>query len=63
MNPLCFVVWIVVIAFVPLLIIYRITESQQQKVNRLRRSGWTQKRIAERLGITTYRVRKQLSTT
>ena len=61
MNPLCVVVWVLVLALIPLLILLRITETEQQKILRLRASGWTLKRIAERLGISMYRVRKSLA--
>ena len=62
MNPLCVVVWVLVLALIPFIVIYRITETEQQKTKRLRNSGWTQKQIASRLGITVYRVRKNLAT-
>ena len=61
MNPLCIVVWVLVLALIPFLVIYRITETEQQKTKRLRNSGWTQKQIASRLGITIYKVRKNLA--
>ena len=62
MNPLCLAAWVLVLALIPFLVIYRITETEQQKTIRLRKSGWTQKAIASRLGITTYKVRKNLTT-
>ena len=61
MNPLCVVVWVLVLALIPILVIYRLTETEQQKTKRLRNSGWTQKQIASRLGITLYKVRKNLA--
>ena len=62
MNPLCVVVWVLVLALIPFILIYRITETEQQKTKRLLNSGWTQKQIASRLGITVYIVRKNLAT-
>ena len=62
MNPLCVVVWVLVLALIPFIVIYRITETEQQKTIRLRKSGWTQKQIASRLGTTVYKVRKNLAT-
>ena len=61
MNPLCAVVWVLVLALIPFIVIYRITETEQQKTKRLRNSGWTQKQIASRLGLTIYKVRKNLA--
>ena len=37
------------------------TETQQQRIKRLHRSGHTQTAIANRLGITRYQVRKTLT--
>lgn len=62
MNPLALAVWIVVLISIPFLLVYRISETQHQKVRRLRNRGWTQKQISVHLGITTYRVRKYLVT-
>ena len=61
MNPLCAVAWVLAIALIPFLVIYRITETEQQKISRLRAAGWTLKRIAERLGVSIYQVRKSLA--
>ena len=61
MNPLCAVAWVLAIALIPLLILMRIAETQQQKISRLRATGWTLKRIAERLGVSVYQVRKSLA--
>lgn len=36
-------------------------ESEAERVHRLRRSGWSQQRIAGHLGITRYRCRKILA--
>ena len=62
MNALCVVAWVLVLALIPFLVIYRITETEQQKTTRLRNSGWTQKQSASRLGTTVYKVRKNLAT-
>jgi DNA-directed RNA polymerase specialized sigma24 family protein len=61
MNPLCAVVWVLAIALIPLLIMQRISETEKQKIRRLRSSGWTLKRIAERLDVSVYKVRKSLA--
>lgn len=54
--------WVAVILLLPFIVLLRVTESEAQTVKRLRSQGWTQKRIAARLNITVYRVRKLLAT-
>lgn len=49
------------IATVPLLVISWLTESDRERARRLRREGWSQRRIADHLGATPYRVRKLLA--
>lgn len=46
----------------PLLVLLWATESQTQRVKRLRSYGWSQQRIANHLGVTRYRVRVALAT-
>tara|TARA_B100000035_G_scaffold181604_1_gene155002 strand:+ start:7522 stop:7701 length:180 start_codon:yes stop_codon:yes gene_type:complete len=53
--------WVAVILLLPVLLLLRATESQDQTVRRLRTQGWTQQRIADRLQITRYRVRLALA--
>jgi hypothetical protein len=52
-------------ALFPLLLVIvlleRVTESRQQQIRRLHRQGHSQRVIAERLGITRYRVRQALA--
>ena len=45
----------------PLLVLLWATESQPQRVKRLRSYGWSQQRIADHLGVTRYRVRLALA--
>jgi hypothetical protein len=45
----------------PVLIILWATESTEQRAKRLRRSGWSQRRIADHMNLSTYRVRKALA--
>ena len=45
----------------PVLVILWATESTEGRARRLSRSGWSQRRIAEHLGITRYRVRLALA--
>jgi len=52
-------------AFTPLIVIiavvFWLSETQPQRIRRWHRQGHTQRAIAERLGITLYRVRQVLS--
>jgi DNA-binding transcriptional regulator LsrR (DeoR family) len=52
--------WVAVILLLPFVILLWATESQQQRVRRLRREGWSQQRIADRLKISRYKVRSLL---
>jgi hypothetical protein len=45
----------------PLLVLLWATESIEARTRRLSRSGWSQRRIAEHLGVTRYRVRLALA--
>ena len=55
-------VWIAVLVVLPFIIFNRLCETTEQRVRRLKSRGWTQRRIAERLNITVYQVRKNLAT-
>ena len=63
MNTIIAVAWWLLL---PLLVITGAilwaTETQQQRIQRLHRSGHSQTAIATRLGITRYQVRKALRT-
>lgn len=41
----------------PIIILLWATESTEQRVKRLRGYGWSQRRIAEHMGLSRYRVR------
>jgi hypothetical protein len=45
----------------PLLVLLWGTETTEQRVKRLRSYGWAQRRIAEHMNITRYRVRQVLA--
>ena len=45
----------------PILILLWATESRQQRARRWRRDGWTQQRIADRLGCSRATVRRLLA--
>jgi IS30 family transposase len=42
----------------PLILLFWLTESRQQRARRWRRDGWTQQRIADRLGCSRSTVRR-----
>lgn len=52
---------ILVLLLLPLLVLLWATESTEQRAKRLRSYGWTQRRIADHLGVTRYRVRVALA--
>ena len=45
----------------PLLVLLWATESTEQRIKRLASYGWAQRRIAEHMNITRYRVRQVLA--
>lgn len=45
----------------PLLVLLWASESRQQRARRWRRAGWTQQRIADRLGCSRTTVRRLLA--
>lgn len=54
----CTLAWAAVFCTLPFLLLWRLSETIEARVVRLRRSGLSQRAIAERLGISRYRVRK-----
>ena len=61
MTPICFA-WIAALLLLPVLFLLWATESQPQRIRRFKRQyGWSQQRIADRLGTTRYQVRLALS--
>jgi hypothetical protein len=57
----CGLFWVAMFFMLPLLLLGWLTESSQQRAQRLKRSGWSQRRIAEHLGLSRYRVRLLLN--
>ena len=54
----CIFVWVAVLLTLPIVILLWVTQTQQQRIRNLRRQGWAQRRIAEHLGISRYRVQQ-----
>lgn len=48
---------LIALLLLPVLILLWATESTEQRVKRLKRNGWSQRRIAEHMGLSRYRVR------
>ena len=62
MTPLCLVTWVAALVLLPLIVLLWITESKPQRIRRYQRQyGWSQRRIADHLGITRYQVRTALA--
>jgi DNA-binding transcriptional regulator LsrR (DeoR family) len=55
--------WVAVILLFPLILLLWATESQQQRIRRLHTAGLSQTKIATRLNLSRYTVRKALMTT
>jgi DNA-binding CsgD family transcriptional regulator len=52
----CLMAWTVALLLLPILLLARATESDRERIRRLRRSGLSQRAIAQRLGISRHRV-------
>ena len=61
MNIMCIAAWVAVLLLLPALILLWASESQEQRIRRWARCGLSQRKIAERLGISRYRVKKALT--
>ena len=48
---------LIALLLLPVLILLWATESTEQRVKRLRGYGWSQRRIAEHMGLSRYKVR------
>jgi DNA-binding CsgD family transcriptional regulator len=56
-----FIITVLSILLIPAVVIGWLVETPTERIQRRRRAGWTQRAIAERQGITLYRVRKALA--
>jgi hypothetical protein len=52
---------LIALLLLPILFLLWATESRQQRARRWRRDGWTQQRIADRLGCSRTTVRRLLA--
>ena len=61
MSITCLAAWVAALILLPLLILAWASESRQQRAQRWRRDGWTQQRIADRLGCSRSTVRRMVT--
>ena len=55
------ILWLLLPLLLVVAVILWLTESREQRIRRWRAGGMTQRAIAERLGVSTYAVRKALA--
>lgn len=61
MSISCILIWTVALLLLPVLFLAWLTESRADRARRWRAAGMTQARIADRLGVSRYQVRKLLA--
>ena len=61
MTTTCLLAWALALLLLPCLILARALETPAERARRWRHAGMTQAAIAERLGVSRYRVRKLLA--
>lgn len=57
----CILAWLVALIVLPLLLLDWLTIDQPERIRRLHAQGLSQRRIADRIGCTRYRVRLALA--
>ena len=61
MSITCLAAWMAALILLPALVLLWASESRQQRARRWRRDGWTQQRIADRLGCSRTTVRRMVT--
>jgi DNA-binding CsgD family transcriptional regulator len=61
MNTICLLAWVAVLLALPILLLAWLTETQPERIRRMSRQGMSQRVIADRLGVSRYRVRVALA--
>lgn len=61
MSITCLLAWAAALLLLPVLVLLWATESREQRARRLRSYGWSQQRIADRLGCSRSTVRRLLA--
>lgn len=61
MSITCITAWAVALLLLPAVVLLWATESREQRIRRWHRRGQSQRAIAQRLGVSRYRVRQALA--
>ena len=61
MTTTCLLAWAAVLLLLPIVFLFWLTESRQQRARRWRRDGMTQQAIADRSGVSRSTVRRWLA--
>lgn len=61
MSITCIAATLLALLLLPIIVLLWATESREQRARRWRRDGWTQQRIADRLGCSRTTVRRLLA--
>jgi DNA-binding NarL/FixJ family response regulator len=61
MTTTCLLAWAAVLLTLPIVFLLWATESREQRIRRWHCQGMSQRAIAERLGVSRYRVRQALT--
>lgn len=61
MTITCLAAWALALLLLPVLFLAWLSESRTDRARRWRRDGWTQQRIADRLGCSRTTVRRMLA--
>lgn len=61
MSISCVLAWAAVLLLLPVLFLAWLTESRADRARRWRSYGWSQQRIADRLGCSRWKVRQLLA--
>jgi DNA-binding NarL/FixJ family response regulator len=61
MSISCALLWAAALLALPFLALLWVTESREQRIRRWHRHGMSQRAIAQRLGVSRYRVRVALA--
>ena len=57
----CLLAWVLIVVTLPIVFLLWLSESQQQRIRRQRRQGWTLQRIANYHHISVTTVRRRLA--
>ena len=61
MTTTCLLAWACALLLLPVLFLAWLVETPADRARRWRAAGWTQQRIADRLGVSRHKVRRMLA--